>query len=84
VISYKFSNGRIFREFIAGATGAASGNMVWSVPHGKIEWKVWNKNKTGCAVEISTCIEDKNFGHIRKKMANNNLFFAGALSEAAK
>ncbi|MGB7583023.1 MAG: type II secretion system protein [Sedimentisphaerales bacterium] len=84
VISYKFSNGRVFRSFVGGATGAASGNMAWSVPHGQIEWRVWNKNKTGCAVEISTCIEDKNFGHIRKKMANNNLFFAGALLEAAK
>ena len=84
MISYKFSSGHIFRSFVGVATGAASGNMVWSVPHGRIEWKVWNKNKTGYAVEISTCIEDKSFGHIRKKMANNNLFFAGALSEAAK
>jgi hypothetical protein len=84
VISYKFSSGRIFRSFVGDDTGAASGNMVWLVPHGRIEWKVWNKNKTGYAVEIGTCIEDKSFGHIRKKMANNNLFFAGALSEAAK
>jgi hypothetical protein len=84
VISYKFINGRIFRSFVGGATSAASGDMVWSVPHGQIEWRVWNKDKTGCAVEVSTCIEDKDFGHIRKKMANNNLFFAGALSEAAK
>ncbi len=84
VISYKFSGGRVFRNFVGGATGAASGDMVWSVPHGQIEWRVWNKDKTGYAVEISTCIEDRNFGHIRKKMANNNLFFAGALSEAAK
>jgi hypothetical protein len=58
--------------------------MVWSVPHGQIKWKAWNKDKTGRAVEVSTCIEDENFGHIRKKMANNNLFFAGALWEAAK
>jgi hypothetical protein len=84
VISYKFSNGRILRSFVGGATGAASGDMVWSVPHGRIEWRVWSKDKTGCAVEISTCIEDKSFGQIRKKMANNNLFFAGALRETAE
>jgi len=84
VISYKFSNGRILRSFVGGATGAANGDMVWSVPHGRIEWRVWSKGKTGCAVEISTCIEDKSFGHIRKKMANNNLFFAGALRETAE
>jgi hypothetical protein len=84
VISYKFSNSSVFRSFAGGAASAASGDMVWSVPHGWIEWQVWNKNKTGCAVEVSTCIEDKIFGHTRKKMANSNLFFAGTLLEAAK
>ena len=84
VISYKFSNGRILRSFVGSATGAASGDMMWSVPHGRIEWRVWSKDKTGCAVEISTCIEDRSFGRIRKKMANNNLFFAGALRETAE
>ena len=84
VISYKFGNGRILRSFVGGATSAASGDVMWSVPHGRIEWRVWHKGKTGCAVEISTCIEDKSFGHIRKKMANNNLFFAGALRETAE
>jgi len=84
VVSYKSRNGRILRSFVGGATSAASGDMVWSVPHGRIEWRVWSKGKTGCAVEISTCIEDKSFGHIRKKMANNNLFFAGALRETAE
>jgi predicted NUDIX family NTP pyrophosphohydrolase len=79
VVSYKFSNGRILRSFAGGTAGAESVDMIWSVPHGRIEWRVWHKGKAGYAVEISTCIEDKSFGHIRKKMANNNLFFAGAL-----
>jgi hypothetical protein len=83
-VSYKFSNGRILRSFAGGAADTAAGDMVWSVPHGRIEWRVWNKDKVGYAVEVSTCIEDKNFGHIRKKMANNNLFFAGALRETAE
>jgi nitrogen fixation/metabolism regulation signal transduction histidine kinase len=83
-VSYKFSDGRILRSFAGSATGSASGDMMWSVPHGRIEWRVWHKDKTGCAVEISTCIEDKSFGHIRKKMANNNLFFAGTLRETAE
>jgi type II secretory pathway component PulJ len=84
VVSYKFSNGRILRSFAGSVTDTAAGDMVWLVPHGRIEWRVWSKEKTGCAVEISTCIEDKSFGHIRKKMANNNLFFAGALRETAE
>lgn len=84
VISYKFSDNRIFRSLTGGVTGAASGDLVWSVPHGRIEWRVWQRNKAGYAVEVSACIEDKNFGQIRKKMANSHLFFAGALREAAE
>jgi len=84
VVSYKFSDGRILRSFAGGVTDTAAGDMVWSVPHGWIEWRVWHKDKAGYAVEVSACIEDKNFGQIRKKMANNNLFFAGALRETAE
>jgi hypothetical protein len=84
IVSYKFDNGRIFRSVAGEVANAAAGDIVWSVPHGIIEWRVWNKDKAGYAVEISTCIEDKNFGHIRKKMTTNNLFFAGALRETAE
>jgi hypothetical protein len=80
VVSYKFSDGRILRSF----AGSTDGNMVWPVPHGGIEWQVWNKGNTGYAVEIKTCIEDRSFGQTQKKMANSNLFFAGALWEAAE
>ena len=83
-VSYKFSDGRILRGFADGVTDTAAGDMVWSVPHGWIEWQVWSKDNKGYAVEVSTCIEDKNFGHVRKKMANNNLFFAGTLRETAE
>ena len=84
VISYKFSDNRIFRSLTGGATGTAFGDMVWSVPHGRIEWRVWQRNKVGYAVEVNACIEDEKFGQIRKKMANNNLFFAGTLRETAE
>ena len=80
VISYKFNNGRILRSVV----DSADGNMIWPVPHGRIDWHVWSKGNTGYAVEVSACIEDKSFGHVRKKMANSNLFFAGALWEAAE
>jgi hypothetical protein len=85
MISYKFSDGRILRSFTKGAAGiAGAADMAWSVPHGWIEWQVWNRGKTGYAVEVKTCIEDKNFGQTRKKMANSNLFFAGILWGAAE
>ena len=84
MVSYRFSDGRILRSFTKGTTGITAGDMVWLVPHGLIEWQVWSKGTAGYAVEVRTCIDGKNFGQIRKKMANSNLFFAGALWGAAE
>lgn len=80
VISYKFSDGRISRS----SPDTTSGDIVWSAPHSGIDWRVWNKDNAGYAVEISTYIEDKRFGHTRKKMANSFLFFAGIAPEGAE
>jgi type II secretory pathway component PulJ len=80
IISYKFSDGRISRS----SPDAASGDIVWSAPHSRIDWQVWNKDKTAYAVEISTYIEDKRFGHTRKKMANSFLFFTGTCLEGVE
>jgi hypothetical protein len=80
MVSYSFSNGQISRS----SPDTMSGDIEWSVPHGRIEWRVWNRDKTGYAVEISTYIEDNALGHIRKKMANSFLFFAGIAPQGAK
>lgn len=53
---------------------------VWSVPHAKVQWKVWRKNTSGYAAEVRTHIEYKIRGtHLEKKMANSHLYFVGAL-----
>jgi hypothetical protein len=83
VVSYKFNDGRIFRCRV-GASDTASGNIVWSAPHSRIEWQVWYRDRIGYAVELRTCIEDKDLGHIRRKIANSYLFFAGTVWETAK
>jgi hypothetical protein len=80
VISYKFEQGLILRQ----KDGGAQDSISWSVPHGKIEWQVRNTGKNGSAVEVITYIEDRDLGHIRKKMANSNLFFTGSVLETAK
>jgi prepilin-type N-terminal cleavage/methylation domain-containing protein len=82
-VSYEFNEGRILRR-LADTSDTGSEDIVWSVPHGRIEWKVWNKDQTGYAVELRTYIEDKDLGLIRRKLANNYLFFADTLSEAVK
>jgi type II secretory pathway component PulJ len=82
-VSYKFDDGRILRRG-AGAKDTTSGDTIWSVPHGRIEWRVWRRDQTGYAVELRTCIEYKDLGHMQRKMANNYLFFADTVWEAAK
>lgn len=52
------------------------------IPKGKIKWRVWRKNDTGYAVEITKCIEVPTHSRIEKKMQNSYLYFAGAQKEA--
>jgi type II secretory pathway component PulJ len=73
LILYKFNDGQISRV----APDADSANTIWKVPHGRIVWRVWNKDNTGYAVEVNAYIEDESLGHIRKKMDNSFLFFTG-------
>ena len=47
----------------------------WSVPHAKVEWHVWRKDRSGYAVEVKTHIEHNVGGHWEKKMANSHLYF---------
>ena len=50
-------------------------SVVWSVPHAKVEWHVWRKDRGGYAVEVKTHIEHKVGGNWEKKMANSHLYF---------
>lgn len=77
-VTYRFEDGKISRKDNFGK------EITWPVPHSKIEMRIWEKNKKGYAVELITYIEDKEIGHNRKKMANNYVFFAGALPEVVK
>ncbi len=59
-------------------TGDESRITVWSMPHAKVEWQVWRKDRGGYAVEVQTHIEHKIQGHWQKKMVNSHLYFVGA------
>ncbi len=56
----------------------SSVSQSWSVPHAKVEWQVWRKDRGGYAVEVKTHIEHNVQGHWEKKMANSHLYFVGA------
>jgi type II secretory pathway component PulJ len=80
MVRYEFEDGRIIRQRV----GAVRDSIAWSLPHGRVEWRVWRRDKTGYAVEVMTYIEDKDLGHIQRKMANSYLFFAGTLCGAVE
>ena len=80
VIYYKLQQGRIIRQKQDGVPA----EIIWSIPHGKVETRVRSENQRSYAVELITFIEDTDLGHTGKKMANNYLFFTGMPSEAAK
>jgi hypothetical protein len=83
MVSYEFNDGRILRR-VVGAQETAARDTIWLVPHGRIEWRVWRRDQTGYVVELRTCIEYKDLGHIQRKMANSYLFFAETVWETAE
>ena len=82
-VSYEFNEGRIIRSGDS-TENTTTGDIIWSVPHGRIEWRVWRRKQTGYAVELRTCIEYEELGYIQRKLANNYLFFANAVWGAAE
>ena len=80
MICYQLKDEKVLRRKLTdNQQSNALGQTVWSVPHAKVEWQVWRKDRDGYAVEVKTHIEHKIRGeHWEKKMANSHLYFVGA------
>jgi len=93
MICYQLKDEKVLRHKLTDNQQSNSlGQTVWSVPHAKVEWQVWRKDRGGSptagfdrnpallgAVEVKTHIEHKIRGeHWEKKMANSHLYFVGA------
>jgi len=80
VIGYQVKEGGVTRSKLTGAAaGEVEQKRVWSVPNGKIEWQVWQKDDSRYAVEVKTHVELTIHGRLEKKTARAHLFFVGAL-----
>lgn len=77
-VCYLFKEGKISRIVIGGARG----EITWQIPGGKIEWRVWRRDRAGYAVEIRKYVELKSHSHTERKMENSYVYFAGAYKEA--
>lgn len=80
MICYQLKDDKVLKHNL---TDNQSNNALeqkkWSVPHAKIQWKVWRKDRSGYAVEVRTHIEAKVKSQWEKKMVNSHLYFVGAL-----
>jgi len=82
VICYKLKDGQVVRQQLADTSqGKAEEPRVWLIPHANIEWKVWERNGQGYAVETNTHLEYGRRGQWIKKMTHSHLYFAGALGK---
>ena len=82
VFSYQLKDGRVLRQKLTDAGQSDAENPIaWLLPHASVQWKVWERNGRGYAVEANTHIEHKRRGEWKKKMAHSYLFFAGALGK---
>ena len=82
VICYQLKDGLVVRQKLTDTSqGKAEEPGIWPIPHANIEWKVWERNGRGYAVETNTHLEYGRRGQWVKKMAHSHLYFAGALGK---
>jgi len=82
IICYQLKDGLVIREKLTNTSqDKAEEPRIWPVPHAKIEWKVWERNGQGYAVETAIHLEYKRRGQWIKKMDHSHLYFAGTLGK---
>jgi prepilin-type N-terminal cleavage/methylation domain-containing protein len=82
VICYRLKDGRIFRDKLADMPQNTDGEpRIWSIPHARVQWIVWEMNGQGYAVEIDTHLEYGRRGQWKQKLAHSHLYFTSALGK---
>jgi len=80
VIGYQIAEDAVTRTRLTSTqSGGPPEERVWSMPGGKIEWLLWQKDGRRYAVEVRTHLDFKFHGRVEKKMARTYLFYEGVL-----
>jgi hypothetical protein len=83
ITCYEFKDGELIRSSPDnGGDEMGCEPMVWSVPHGRIAWRVLERGGKGYAVEVRACLVLQEGGRSFEKMSNSYVFFVGAGKEA--
>jgi hypothetical protein len=78
VICYRLSDGKVTKGKLALGENIGMRNVeAWNFPHASISWKIWEKNGTGYAVEVTTSIRHMVLGHWQEKLKNSHVYFVG-------
>jgi prepilin-type N-terminal cleavage/methylation domain-containing protein len=79
VIGYQIKEDRITRSRVTDTPAdEAEEEKVWSLPDGKVEWHIRQRDGERYAVEVKTHVGQLTRGRVEEKMARAHLFFVGA------
>jgi hypothetical protein len=82
VICYQLKDGQVFRHKLTNTPQDRTEEpRIWPIPHANIQWKVWERDGQGYAVETKTHLEYGRKGQWKQKMAQSHLYFTGALGK---
>ena len=85
VVRYQLQEGKVIRSKLGDTqNGGPDTPMVWSAPHAKVRWAVWEKTGSAYAVEVQTHIDYPLRRRSEKKLANSHVYFVGVFREALK
>lgn len=82
ILCWQLKPGELIRRSLGRADGAEDEELaIWTIPNGRIRWRIWREDGAGYAVEIVTHVEQKTPKSVKKKMEFTYLFFAGVYQQ---
>ena len=80
VFCYRLEDGKMVRRTLSETQqGQVEDTRVWSLPNSMVQWRIWRKDGSGYAVEVSTAIRYKLRSKYQQRMANSYLYFLGTI-----
>lgn len=79
VLSYQLKDGKVLRCRLIDLQQQDENARVWSLPNCQVQWRTWQKDGKGYAVEVRTSIRFKLRTKYQNRMANSHLYFLGTI-----
>ena len=77
-VRYQFRQGSVVRiQRLSDDKESNANEGMWSFPRADIDWRLWQEDGRGYAMEICTSVKRMNQGRWKKSFSNSHLFFVG-------